>query len=220
MKIKAYTLQFDAPMWVKRLSTYVALPVGILLGAALVARGAVTLTTFVANTPISAQEVNGNFSALAEAINGLAPSSSVPKISGWQSYSPSLTTDSGATVASQTTGMYRRVGDSIEVSIATHFSAAPPSGTVFFRWSLPAQLSIDLARVVGGNGALLGSGMANESLLFYSIGAYTVPSGAGVTAVANGGFYVNDKVPAAFDENGGISLRFTLPVSGWTVNTP
>jgi hypothetical protein len=219
MEIKVYTIELDAPRWVKRAIVLGVLPVGALLGAALVARAGVSLTTFTPNTKISAKEVNDNFTALGNAVAGLAPANTVPKITAWQTYTPALTTDTGSVIGNQTTiGVYRRIGDSIEVSISTRFSGSPPSGVSYFRWSLPPQLTIDQGRTVGGNSPLLGSGAASEGLIFHTLSTHAAPTG-GVIAAANDGFLVNDKVPVTFN-TGTIALHFTAPVTGWTVTTP
>jgi hypothetical protein len=68
MEIKIYTVKLDPPRWLRRVLLYVVLPFGVLVGAALAVRASVSLTTFTANTPIKAAEVNANFKNLGDAI--------------------------------------------------------------------------------------------------------------------------------------------------------
>jgi hypothetical protein len=71
MEIKVYTIGVNPPRWVRNLIVYVALPVGVLVGAAVVVRALGPLNSFVAGDKISAQAVNDNFNALNDAVTQL-----------------------------------------------------------------------------------------------------------------------------------------------------
>jgi hypothetical protein len=144
----------------------------------------------------------------------------IPIVTNWQSYTPVMSRDGGAMViAATSTGRFRRVGDSIEVSIRTTFLMQPTSGANWYQWSLPSGISIDFAKTpLSSAGAIVGHGMTeqglnnNIALAAYTRGATTV------SATANGAstYYVNDSVPFAWGIGGAMTIAFTIPVVGWT----
>jgi hypothetical protein len=144
----------------------------------------------------------------------------IPIVTDWQSYTPVMSRDGGATVTAATsTGRFRRVGDSIEVRIRTTFSATPTSGANWYQWSLPSGMSIDFAKtLISSAGAIVGHGMTEQGLSNnIALAAYT-RSATTVSATANGAstYYVNDSVPFAWGNGGAMTIAFTIPVVGWT----
>jgi hypothetical protein len=144
-----------------------------------------------------------------------------PIVSAWQSYTPVMETSAGVAVAAATsTGKYRRVGDSMEAIVITTFQAAPATGTSYYEWTLPPNLTIDATKelspiawsIVGGGIVQQG---ANNNVALATYARNTTS----VAAIPNGGsiYYVNDTVPIAFGAGGSINLFFTVPIAGWDV---
>jgi hypothetical protein len=174
-----------------------------------------------ADTALLATDATGvlaeRIAAVEGALQHLAAKADVPVVSEWKFYAPALTTNTGTTVASATTqGQYRRLGDSVEVSLVTRFTDAPASGATWYHWSLPPGLSMDDAKLVDGGGTLgfgtTEKGPANNAAL-------TVwrRSGTTVSASASGAslYYVNDTIPFAVGSGSYFTLHFIVPIQGW-----
>jgi microcystin-dependent protein len=71
MEIKVYTVSLAPPRWLRRLLVYVALPIGVVVGAATAVHAGVTMIPFSTGTKISSLDVNSNFKALGDAVNAL-----------------------------------------------------------------------------------------------------------------------------------------------------
>ena len=78
MEIKVYSIKLSPPRWLRNAIVYVALPLGALMGGALVVRAGVALATFSPNTPLKSADVNTNFANLAAAIAQLQASVIAP----------------------------------------------------------------------------------------------------------------------------------------------
>jgi hypothetical protein len=150
-------------------------------------------------------------------VEGLVGEDELPAVTGWSSYTPAATGQTGAALANSTTsGSYRRVGDSVEVSLVTRFTGAPNSGSTWYQWSLPPGLSIDDSKLADGGGALgfgsVESGPSNVATLYAWRRSATT-----VSASANGGsvYYVNDTVPFTVGNGSYFSLHFVVPIQGW-----
>jgi hypothetical protein len=163
-----------------------------------------------------ALEACGRVTSLHDAAtaDGLVAGTAV--ITEWQSYMPTLNARvSGAVVANQSSkGMWRRVGDTVEVRIDTVFSAAPSGGGTcpdFWVWSLPAGLTPDTAKQAGvaGSGTAYLPGSRNAKLHPFSFGG-------GVAAEGDADCYVNSMSPFAFGPNSAVSLAAAIPIAGWT----
>ena len=144
-------------------------------------------------------------------------------VTDWQSYTPTI---SGLGAGSGTaTGKYRRVGDSVQVSVRFDKDATPGSGASYFVIGLPSGLSIDTTKLssTGSSAASVGSGWsyAMEVAGQYQpaiVVANTTQSTTGVliTDTGTAGDYFNG---ADIVASSAISVEFFVPVSGWSSST-
>ena len=72
MKIKVYTIEFKTPRWLKRTFAFVVVPGIVLLGVGAIVRaaGVPTLTSFSPGDSLSSANINANFKALQDVVNG------------------------------------------------------------------------------------------------------------------------------------------------------
>ena len=151
---------------------------------------------------------------------GPAQISYAAPVTDWTSYTPVLQGGNNGTAYTNTTstGKWRRVGDSMEISIDSSFSGAPGAGGTYFAWTLPSGYSIDTTKILN-NGASSGTvglthvydGGANY------VGAVWVNTASTVGAVGGDGTNLTSAtVPLSFGANDQISLFFTVPISGWS----
>jgi len=184
--------------------------------------------TFVSQHKLTASQLNQNFedldarlSAATSALEEKADKQQVAVVTGWKSYTPSLTTDRGDSVDNQSsTGHYRRVGDSLEVRIATKFRAAPQTKAKWWQWGLPDDLTIDGSANGEVAAMTVGGGMAQQgSTENFALGPY-ISSSKGVSAspAGTGSSLVNETNPVVFQNSGIVTLHFTVPIQGWTVS--
>lgn len=200
-----------------RALVFVGLPAAIIMASAMFAR-AFDTTWIASGQTLSASQLKADLDEAQSRIATLEQQ--MPAVTEWQSYTPAVTRDGGATVGSQTTtGRYRRVGDSIEVSINTGFSGAPSSGATWWQWSLPTGLVIDTTKLTCAT-CIVGSGMAELGASNNFALAVYVRSTKGVSATANGAsnYYINDTTPFAWANGAGANFVFTVPIAGWTVS--
>jgi len=183
--------------------------------------------TFVSKQKLTASQLNQNFedldtrlSATEAALAAKADKAQVPMITGWATYTPTLTTKEGAAVGNQSSvGYYRRVGDSLEVRIATTFTAAPQSNTLWWQWGLPSDLAIDPSASGRVAGTTIGGGLAQQgSTQTFALGPYVRTSkGISASPAGTGSSFINDSNPVAFGAGAEITLYFTVPIQGWTM---
>lgn len=135
---------------------------------------------------------------------------------GWISYTPT-----GAWTGTYT-GIYRRIGDSIECQGKIVLSGAPTGGASL---SIPTGLTIDTAKVLTQSiEDPFGYGKANDQ----GVNSYPLCVGYATTTVvsitamlasgtyaADGASPVNATTPFSFGNTDGIQCRFIVPISGW-----
>jgi hypothetical protein len=173
-----------------------------------------------ADNATTAATANAAGGTLATTIGNLAATSAVPTVTAWTAYTPTVTSSSTGTTISNltTTGRWRRVGDTAEVSILTTATGAPsgPSGE-FWVWSLPTGVDIDTS-ALPSPGATLGSASAYGSA---STECDVVPwaSGASLEVGCQGdGASVQSGVPFTWASGNSIGIRVSGPVVGWSVH--
>jgi hypothetical protein len=181
--------------------------------------------TFVSHRKLTAEQLNENFANLDAQIASLRGAldtkqerSPLPVVTEWQQYTPKLSTDKGALVQGQTTiGYYRRVGDSLEATTFSAFTAAPNSGAKWWQCTLPDGLTIDFKKIGVIGDVTVGGGLAQRLSENVVLGTY-IRSATGVTAVANGSssVFIDDDTPIEFREDAFLSFYFTVPIEGWT----
>jgi hypothetical protein len=219
VEIKVYTIKLNPPRWLRNVITFGVLPIGALVGAVAVVRAAVTLTTFSAGTPIKAADVNANFAALSTALV------SVPTVTGWTAFSPVLMHHDGSTPAAatfNTSGVWRRVGDSIEVNIYTVLHAVDPSPS-YYVWQLPTvnatALTFDDTKMpasaqtpVLGNAEVWAAGTGASVCTADKVGT----TGIALDCDGNNNS-VSGQYPFMYAANSSMSIHFIAPISGWAV---
>lgn len=198
--------------------------VTLLLGVAATTAYAVP-NTFVSGQTLTAAQLNQNFTDLDSRLGAIEDSlarkvegSGVPIVTEWTAYSPHVTTKEGLLVEHQSTsGMYRRVGDSLQVHVETKFDAPPETGSVWWQWSLPRGMAADETKLGLPGAATIGVGSLREGSNNFVLAVY-VRSSSGVSASAGGVAtpYINDTTPVAFQASSEIALEFTIPIQGWT----
>jgi hypothetical protein len=146
--------------------------------------------------------------------NAAAP----PIVTDWVAYTPTLTSArAGAAVGNATTtGSWRRIGDTLELHIATRLSGTP-TGTGcadYWQWSLPSGLSIDTTKSLGRD-ATAGVGDAYQPGVHAKV-TITTQTGTTIVAVGDPDCLINATTPFAFGANGFFSFEAAFPISGWT----
>jgi hypothetical protein len=148
----------------------------------------------------------------------------VPVVEAWQSYTPTLTSSGGGAITLNSTGKidpigkWRRVGDSVEISIGffngSGGAATGNAGTVLF--SLPSGLTVDSSKIdsliswinpAGYGSFASGGGYANGQIAFYQTSTQKILLIKGATASA---YSVADLVSSA-----AMTLKITLPIAEW-----
>jgi hypothetical protein len=114
------------------------------------------------------------------------------------------------------TGKWRRVGDTMQVSVNASLAGAPDAGNVYV--NLPSGYTIDTAKLADTTVGIgfLGSGSAHDS----GTGSQTIEvrykdtSSAYVTPRSGSG-YVGQTVPFTWASGDDLNVYFEVPISGW-----
>jgi hypothetical protein len=198
----------------KRLYLWISVAIGVVV----VSVGALVYAsvphTFVPNEPLTAANLNSNFAGLDTRVGTLETNAAaMPTITRWAAYTPTVSSGGGAAIATQTsTGFWRRVGDTVEISIDTMFTACSAAGSL--RWSLPAGVVPDATKLAFVN-MLVGTGLTYGPAGIR--GLYAIAQGASpfiipdLTTGGGGGITCNDIGIGGVDTR----LTFSLPVQGW-----
>ena len=144
-----------------------------------------------------------------------------PIVTDWVAYTPTLTNppSQGAT----TTGAWRRVGDTMEIRIATTLSGSGDTTTHDgFFWSLPPSRSIDATkfpssagqRMAVGHGAIITNSTPGGEVASADVGAWDattlfMQNGAGNWIYGNYQTYKGGDV---------FNFMARVPIVGWTYN--
>lgn len=136
-------------------------------------------------------------------------------MSDWTSYTPT-----GSWVSNTTyTGKWRRVGDSMEIDAQALLSGAP---TGSFTLNIPPGFTIDSTKIsAGGTLSLYGAAYALDAATANYTGTVLYSSSTAVQVVGDGaaGSLYSATVPFTFGNLDKVTLRFTVPILGWSSNT-
>ena len=146
-------------------------------------------------------------------------------VTGWQSYTPTLTGFTVAGLNATNSGRWRRVGDSVEISISTRMGATG-TATGTFSWSLPSGLTADANKIPTS-----GSGIRNlpNSTIWYDRSASQfvnaisfIDSGLNViqcaiTGTGGPSSIDNTFVPTNADDS--FSIKMMIPIAEWSSGT-
>lgn len=137
---------------------------------------------------------------------------------GWTAYTPVGTWVSNATY----TGKYRRVGESMDVQVKIALTGAPTAAALAV--DIPSGFTIDTAKIVDttgfnvpfgmGAGLLSGAGK-NYQVLYSDNNTVAVVYQSALTATQT---QVTNAAPASYANGDVITLNFSVPISGWSVN--
>jgi hypothetical protein len=208
MKLKIYTIDFEIPPHVKKWALRIGIPAVVLTGA--VVALAAPLHVWNQQDTLNAADLNANFASLQ---------SSIPVVTSWNSYTPTVTvsgTDVTATMG--TSGSWRRVGDTAEVAIVANPTSCPTSGPLHF--SLPDTIIPDSTKILAleafGWGIGYGPGTSNAvvPLIVTSQGANSYVA-LDLSGAPGGGASCS-----AVGAGGAFRISFHTPVQGWTVTGP
>lgn len=138
-------------------------------------------------------------------------------VTDWQTYTPT-----GAWVSNTTyTGKWRRVGDSMEVQATATLSGAPTSTSVTF--TIPTGYTIDTTKLSSatnftqslGSASMLDSGVkgwvgivryGNSTTTVFVYNADSVSADGSVTHLS----------PFTFGASDAVSVKFSVPITGWS----
>lgn len=151
---------------------------------------------------------------------GIVPMLAEDNINEWQSFTPtsSTWTQNGVTF----TGMYRRVGDSMDViAVAKHNGGTNPSGD--FSLDIPLSLTVDTTKLpsstshenaIGTASANVDSGNTIGQVVYNSTSSRIDVVGDTATALNNSLW--SDSHPGTFSTSGELlRLEFTIPILEW-----
>jgi len=145
----------------------------------------------------------------------------------WQSYTPTVTYNTGGATNVTHYGKYRRVGDSVEILVSSVFSN---TSAAFTRpiYSLPAGLVIDTAKLLNSNyGAMtdgaVGFARANNSATnaYPGTAAYNSTTSffahAFNASTADVSYSeLSNTVPFTFNVGDSIEVHVKVPIAGWS----
>jgi hypothetical protein len=139
-------------------------------------------------------------------------------VTDWVSYTPSGPWNTNTTY----TGQWKRVGDSIELLIDAAFSGAPNAASANFTFAQllnGLSLTVDTAKLPTASVPQLPIGswvILDQGVQVYNGGISTSGTTAECYKAAGGG--VSNTDPITFGATDNISLRVTLPITGWSSN--
>jgi hypothetical protein len=209
MKVQMVVVDLElsrrARRWLVRAGAFVAM----MAGAVAIAYAAVP-KTWTANQVLTADDLNANFAA----VDG--------KVTAWVPYTFSVSTSGGTAVtiapvrAAATTGLWRRVGDSLEVSIQVRVPTCPGDDGILL-FPLPNNLVPDFTKLPSLN-AYIGSGIYANGQTGLVLGVAVLTQDPLPTV----GLQILD--PSAAREvncssiamNANLRFSFTVPIQGWS----
>jgi len=226
------TIDIECPAWMRKVAR-IAIPALIITTSGTVLA---VPNDFTAGQTLTAAQLNQNFTdvesqigAVADEVDGVtadldanvaaldALDASAVKLTAWQAYTPVVAdAGNGAPLGVSATGVYRRVGDSIEVHVRVTNPLGTSSGSVM-AISIPSGLSVE-------SGKMATLGLAG-------IAQYYQPSAAQISmcnvyigsALASALVFcqAGNLTPSSLDTaSAELILRFTVPIQGWTTTSP
>lgn len=163
--------------------------------------------------PIISQE----FENVYRDISGKIPSS---HISPWTSYTPTWAASGTQPVINTGTlaGKWRRVGDTMELTIFMSVDGATTFGTGNYSFSLPSGYTIDTAKLPGGGDGheILGTAHALDTgtAIYMAHVFYLTTSTIRMLQPTTGSAW-GQTVPMTWATGDKMFLKFSAPISGW-----
>jgi hypothetical protein len=214
------TIEFAYPTWIRGVAR-LALPV---LAVATAGAALAVPKAFMSGETLTAADLNARFEAVEASAAALdsrtaALESSAVMMTEWQAYAPTVRdAGSGAALGIQADGVWRRVGDSIEVRVKLTNPAGSTGGNYIAVGIPDVGANIDSAKL----GSLSFAGAASRYQATPNTSTLCgVDVGSALSSVlvwCEGGSYVSPGSLAT--PNDQIVLRLTVPVEGWTASSP
>jgi hypothetical protein len=135
-----------------------------------------------------------------------------PAMSDWQSYTPTI--GGLGSGAATTQAYYRRVGDSVDITVVVTKDGTGGSGSSAVTASLPPGIAIDTAKIASYTcvGAFSATGTITGAIQINT--ADTTNTTVQFLKATTGAFYGSD-----FTAGSAIRLSFTVPIVGWSGTT-
>lgn len=212
------TFEFNLTRREKRIAAFFVLP--IVLGVAAVAYAGSLPKTWADMDTLNATDLNADFAYLDGRTTNLE--SHQITTTAWATYTPVLT-NGGTPITtspyngSTATGYWRRVGDSVEVSIDTQIPTC--SGMSILRWSLPTGLLVDPGKAP--TYATLGTAFAASQSNAVTRPTVIGPGGSDDPNTVT--LFIGATDGQAFTcadlggNNGFVRMEFTAPIQGWDI---
>lgn len=131
-------------------------------------------------------------------------------ISDWFSFTPTGSWTSNTTY----TGMWRRVGDSMEIQAKATLSGAPNGVQLYF--NMPTGYSIDGAKTFANFGAVGSSTMQDAGVASYMGGVQLLGNLIYPYTTANPSSGVLTTVPFTFGSGDAVTIDVRVPITGWS----
>lgn len=132
-------------------------------------------------------------------------------ISDWITFTPTGSWTTNTTY----TGMWRRVGDSMEIQAKATLSGAPNAVQLYF--NMPAGYSIDTSKTFSSFGAVGTSTFQDSGVASYMGGVQLLSQIYPYTS-ANPSSGILQTVPFTFGNNDAVTIDVRVPVLGWSSN--
>lgn len=163
----------------------------------------------------SANEVRLDITVTPEVNDVVVVESTDSVISEWTDFTPTGLWTTNTTY----TGKWRRVGDTMQVSVNASLSGAPNAGNMYF--DLPSGYVIDTSKLSDTTVGIgfLGSGTAHDS----GTGSETIEirykdTTSVYAATYDGSSYIGATVPFTWTSADDLNAYFEVPISGWDAN--
>jgi hypothetical protein len=155
-------------------------------------------------------------------ITGLKWSTSIPLLTSWASFTVTGSWTSNTTY----TGLWRRVGDTMEVQTKILLSGAPNSATLYV--NIPSSYTIDTAKLTFPlvNRALPASSSTIHDTgieSYLGIAAFATTTAVAVQYIVTGNKGILSPVdqanPFTFGNTDTIQINYQVPITGWTITS-
>lgn len=140
-----------------------------------------------------------------------------PAMTDWQTYTPTVT-GLGSGGSATNSGLWRRVGDSMEIQITWTKDGTGGTGSSAVTWSLPAGYTMDTTRMSGTTTqSTLGQAQYQAPTNYSSLAEVQASSTSAVTVTRVG--TAIDLAGSDYPANSQVRILAKFPISGWSSNS-
>lgn len=137
----------------------------------------------------------------------------------WTSWSPTFKGQSNSLsyTNSTTTGYWKRIGPGIEFYITTTFTGTPGTGTGYFIWSIPTNMTIDGTAWGSMDLPAIGQASVYDASATFRLGIVIWSNAPAAIAIIsdNQSTLMSPSVPVTFTTNDRLVVHGWMPISGW-----